>query len=132
MLRELFYVFPIEIPRKPPVREFDFAIKLILGGKPISKILYHMTMIKMQELKLQLQELLDRGFIRPSVSPWGALVFFVKKKDGSLRLCIDFKMLNKLMIKNYYPLPYIDDLFDQLFGACIFSKKDLRIGYHQL
>jgi hypothetical protein len=83
-------------------------------------------------LKIQLQELLDKGFIRPSVSPWGAPVLFVKKKDGTLRLCIDYRQLNKVTVKNKYPLPRIDDLFDQLKGACVFSKIDLRSGYHQV
>ena len=80
----------------------------------------------------QLQELLDKGFIRPSVSPWGAPVLFVKKKDGSMRLYIDYRELNKVTVRNRYPLPRIDDLFDQLQGACVFSKIDLRSGYHQL
>ncbi len=84
------------------------------------------------ELKAQIQELLDRGFIYPSVSPWEALVLFVKKNDGSMRMCIDYRQLNKLTIKNKYPLPRIDDLFDQFQGASIFSIIDLRSGYHQL
>ena len=91
-----------------------------------------MAIVELKELKLQLQELLEKRFIRPSVSPWGAPVLFVKKKDGTLRLCIDYRQLNKLTIKNKYPLPRIDDLFDQLKGASIFSKIDLRSGYHQL
>ena len=91
-----------------------------------------MAPVELKELKLQLQELLEKRFIRPSVSPWGAPVLFVKKKDGTLRLCIDYRQLNKLTIKNKYPLPRIDDLFDQLKGASIFSKIDLRSGYHQL
>ena len=86
----------------------------------------------LRELKAQLQELLSKGFIRPSASPWGAPVLFVKKKDGSFRMCIDYKQLNKVTIKNKFPLPRIDDLFDQLQGACTFSKIDLRSGYHQL
>ncbi|KAJ0954354.1 putative nucleotidyltransferase, Ribonuclease H [Helianthus annuus] len=86
----------------------------------------------MQELSTQLQELLDKGFIRPSFSPWGAPVLFVKKKDGSFRMCIDYRELNKLTIKNRYPLPRIDDLFDQLQGSSFYSKIDLRSGYHQL
>ena len=91
-----------------------------------------MAPVELKELKLQLQELVEKGFIRPSVSPWGASVLFVKKKDGTLWLCIDYKQLNKLTVKNKYLLPRIDDLFDQLKGASIFSKIDLRYGYHQL
>ncbi|KAL4028696.1 hypothetical protein IC575_011906 [Cucumis melo] len=87
---------------------------------------------KLKELKVQLQELLDKGFIQPSVSPWGAPVLLVKKKDGSMRLCIDYKELNKVTVKNRYPLPRIDDLFNQLQGATVFSKIDLRSGYHWL
>ena len=102
------------------------------GTAPISKALYHMAPAELKELKVQLQELLDKGFVRPSHSPWGAPVLFVRKKDGSLRLCIDYRELNKVTIKNKYPLPRIDDLFDQLAGAAIFSKIDLRSGYHQL
>jgi len=104
----------------------------MLGIAPISKALYRMAPAEMKELKTQLQELLDKGFIRPSVSPWGAPVLFVKKKDGSMRLCVDYRELNKVTIKNRYPLPRIDDLFDQLLGSCVFSKIDLRWGYHQL
>jgi hypothetical protein len=91
-----------------------------------------MAPTELVELKIQLQELLDKGFIRPSVSPWGAPVLFVKKKDGTLRLCIDYRQLNKVTVKNKYPLPRIDDLFDQLKGACVFSKINLRSGYHQV
>lgn len=97
----------------------------------MSKAPYRMAPIEMKELAKQLQELLDKGVIRPSVSPWGP-VLFVKKKDGTMRLCIDYRELNKLTIKNKYPLPRIDDLFGQLKGACCFSKIDLRSGYHQL
>ena len=86
--------------------------------------------MELEELKKQLQELLDQGFIRPSVSPWGAPVLFVKKKDGSLRLCIDYRLLNKATVKNKYPLPRIDDLLDQLRAASVFSKINLRSGYH--
>ena len=89
-----------------------------------------MAPTELKELKLQLQELLEKGFIQPSVSPWGAPVIFIKKKDGTLRLCIDYRQLNKLAVKNKYLLPRIDDFFDQLKGASIFSKIDLRSGYH--
>ena len=91
-----------------------------------------MAPMELKELKLQLQELLEKGFIRPSVSPWGAPVLFVKKKDGTLRLCVDYRQLNKMTVKKKYPLPRIDDLFDQLKGASVFSKIDQRYGYHQL
>ncbi|KAL5760844.1 hypothetical protein ACOSQ2_019682 [Xanthoceras sorbifolium] len=125
-------VFPEELPSLPPIREIEFAIDVIPGTTPVSITPYRMAPAELKELKLQLQELLDKGFIRPSVSPWGAPVLFVKKKDGTLRLCIDYRQLNKITVKNKYPLPRIDDLFDQLKGAGIFSKIDLRSGYHQL
>ncbi|GJX14430.1 putative nucleotidyltransferase, ribonuclease H [Tanacetum coccineum] len=125
-------VFPEELPGIPPIRDVEFNIELIPGAEPISKAPYRMAPIELKELKDQLQELLERGFIRPSVSPWGAPVLFVKKKDGSMRLCIDYRELNKITIRNRYPLPRIDDLFDQLQGAKYFSKIDLRSGYHQL
>ncbi|GJX20316.1 reverse transcriptase [Tanacetum coccineum] len=125
-------VFPDELPGLPPEREVDFTIDLIPGAQPISKAPYRMAPVELKELKDQLQELLERGFIRPSVSPWGAPVLFVKKKDGSMRLCIDYRELNRITVRNRYPLPRIDDLFDQLQGAKFFSKIDLRSGYHQL
>ncbi|XP_063950154.1 uncharacterized protein LOC135152907 [Daucus carota subsp. sativus] len=125
-------VFPDELPGLPPDREIEFAIDLAPGTEPVSKAPYRMAPVEMKELATQLQDLLEKGVIRPSVSPWGAPVLFVKKKDGSMRLCIDYRELNKLTIKNRYPLPRIDDLFDQLKGARCFSKIDLRSGYHQL
>jgi hypothetical protein len=125
-------VFPEELPGLPPDREVEFVIELTPGTAPISKAPYRMAPAELRELKEQLQDLLDKGFIRPSASPWGAPVLFVKKKDGSMRLCIDYRELNKVTIKNKYPLPRIDDLFDQLKGAQVFSKIDLRSGYHQL
>jgi len=125
-------VFPEELPGLPPNREIEFTIDLLLGTGPISKAPYRMAPLELRELKEQLQELLDRGFIRPSVSPWGAFYLFVKKKDRSMRLCIDYRELNKAIVKNKYPLPRIDDLFDQLHGSQVFSKIDLRSGYHQL
>jgi len=91
-----------------------------------------MAPTELVELKKQLQELLDKGLIRPSVSPWGAPVLFVRKKDGSLQLCIDYREMNRVTVKNKYPLPRIDGLFDQLAGVAVFSKIDLRTGYHQL
>ncbi|RVW81511.1 Retrovirus-related Pol polyprotein from transposon 17.6 [Vitis vinifera] len=112
--------------------EVEFTIDVAPGTTSISKAPYRMASLELKELKIQLQELLDKGFIRPSVSPWGAPVLFVKKKDGSMRLCIDYRELNKVTVRNKYPLPRIDDLFYQLQGACVFSKIDLRSGYHQL
>ncbi|XP_060674056.1 uncharacterized protein LOC132804125, partial [Ziziphus jujuba] len=132
VVRDFPDVFPEELPGLPPEREVDFPIELIPGTVPISLPPYRMAPAELRELKVQLQDLVDKGFIRPSISPWGAPVLFVKKKDGSLRLCIDYRQLNKVTIPNRYPLPRIDDLFDQLQGAKVFSKIDLRSGYHQL
>ncbi|GJU01092.1 putative reverse transcriptase domain-containing protein [Tanacetum coccineum] len=105
---------------------------VVTGAAPVARAPYRLAPSEMQELSDQLQELADRGFIRPSTSPWGAPVLFVKKKDGSFRMCIDYRELNKLTVKNRYPLPRIDDLFDQLQGSSVYSKIDLRSGYHQL
>jgi hypothetical protein len=132
ILREYKYVFPEEVPGLPPRRDIDFSIELVPGVVPMSRAPYRMSTPELVELKLQLKEMLEKGYIRPSVSPWGAPTLFVKKKDGTLRLCIDYRQLNKMTIKNKYPLPRIDDLFDQLRGATIFSKIDLRSGYHQV
>jgi hypothetical protein len=115
----------------PPDRDIEFAIELQPGTAPISKRPYRMPPAELAELKKQLQELLDKGFIRPSTSPWGCPALFVKK-DESLRLCVDYRPLNAVIIKNKYPLPRIDVLFDQLVGAKVFSKIDLRSGYHQI
>ncbi|KAD2393455.1 hypothetical protein E3N88_40432 [Mikania micrantha] len=104
----------------------QFRIDLIPGATLIAKSSYRLAQSEMPKLSNQLQELLDKGFIRPSFSPWGASVLFVKKKDGTFRMCIDYRELNNLTIKNRYPLPRIDDLFDQLQGAQYFSKIDLR------
>ncbi|GKF16859.1 hypothetical protein Tco_0061777, partial [Tanacetum coccineum] len=109
-----------------------FQIDLILGAAPVARAPYRLAPSEIKELSKQLQELSDKGFIRPSSSPWEAPVLFVKKKDGSFRMCIDYCELNKLTVKNRYPLPRIDDLFDQLQGSSIYSKIDLRSGYHQL
>jgi hypothetical protein len=130
-LSEFQDVFPDELPGLPPERELDFTIELKLSAKPISKTLYQMIAPKLCELQIQLKELLDSGLVRPNVSPWGAPVIFVKK-DGSLRLCIDYRDLNRATVKNRYPMPRIDDLFDQMKGATVFSKIDLQSGYHQL
>jgi hypothetical protein len=105
-------VFPNELPGLPPERELDFTIELKPSAEPISKTLYRMTAPELCELQMQLKELLDLGLVRPSVSPWGAPVIFVKKKDGSLRLCIDYRDLNRATVKNRYPIPRIDDIFD--------------------
>ena len=132
VVREFPEVFPEELPGLPPVRQVEFHIDLVPGAAPVARAPYRLAPSEMQELSNQLQELLDRGFIRPSSSPWGAPVLFVKKKDGSFRMCIDYRELNKLTVKNRYPLPRIDDLFDQLQGSSVYSKIDLRSGYHQL
>ena len=116
----------------PPVREVEFTIDLMPGTTPISVAPYRFAPAELTELKIQLEELQSRGFIRPSVSPWGAPALFVKKKDGSLRMCIDYRKLNRVTVKNRYPMPRIDDLFDQLRGSTCFSKIDLRSCYHQL
>nr|DAD29947.1 TPA_asm: hypothetical protein HUJ06_031415 [Nelumbo nucifera] len=127
-----FHVFLEDLPRLPLNREIEFSIELIPETGPISKAPYRMALMELKELKEQLQELLDKEFFRPSVPPWDALVLFVKKKDGRMCLCIDYRELNKVTIRNKYPLPRIDDLFDQLQGVQIFSKIDLHSTYHQL
>ncbi|KAA0067347.1 ty3-gypsy retrotransposon protein [Cucumis melo var. makuwa] len=132
MVMDYSDVFLEELPELPLHIEIEFAIKLEPGTVPISRAPYRMAPAELKKLKVQLQKLLDKGFIRPSVSPWSALVLFVKKKDGSMRLCIDYRELNKITVKNKYPLPRIDDLFDQLQGATVFSKNDHQSGYHQL
>ncbi|KAI3746537.1 hypothetical protein L6452_08971 [Arctium lappa] len=132
VVQEFPEVFPEELPGLPPPRQVEFRIELVPGAAPVAKAPYRLAPSEMQELSEQLQELLDKGFIRPSSSPWGAPVLFVKKKDGAFRMCIDYRELNKLTLKNRYPLPRIDDLFDQLQGASYFSKIDLRSGYHQM
>ena len=132
IVKEFPNVFPDDISGLPPDREVEFTIDLIPGTKPIFIPPYRMSLAELRELKAQLEELLSKGFILPSISPWGAPVFFVKKKDGSLRLCIDYRQLNRVTICNQYPLPRIDELFDQLQGSRVYSKIDLRSGYHQL
>ncbi|KAJ8773394.1 hypothetical protein K2173_028571 [Erythroxylum novogranatense] len=132
VVREFSDVFPEELPGLPPPREIEFPVELLPGTTPISILSYRMAPAELKELKEQLEDLLEKGYIRPSSSPWGAPVLFVKKKDGSLRMCVDYRKLNHATIKNRYPLPRIDDLFDQLQGVRVFSKIDLRSGYHQL
>ncbi|KAI3742503.1 hypothetical protein L1987_60187 [Smallanthus sonchifolius] len=132
IIRDFPEVFPKDLSGLPPIRQVEFRIDLIPGANPVARAPCSLAPSKMQELASQLQELSDKGFIRPSHSPWGAPVLFVKRKDGSFRMCIDYHELNKLTIKNHYPLPRIDDLFDQLQGSTCFSKIDLRSGYHQL
>ena len=116
----------------PPEKEIDFGIDLLQDIQPISIPPYRMDPTELKELKEQLKDLLDKGFIRPSISSWGVSMLFVRNKDGSLKMCIDYTQLNKVTIKNKYPIPMIDDLFDQLQGVIHFSKIDLRSGYHQL
>ena len=117
VVREFPDVFPDDIVGLPPEKEVEFTIDLIPRNEPISIPPYRMAPAELRELKAQLEELLSKGFIRPSISPWGALVLFMKNKDGSLRLCIDYRQLNKVTIRNQYPLPRIDELFDQLQGS---------------
>jgi hypothetical protein len=125
-------VFPEELPGMPPDRDIKFSIELLPRIAPISKRPYRMDVKDLFELKKKIEELLEKGFIRPSSSPWRALVLFVSKKDGSRRMCVDYRSLNEVTIKNKYPLPWIEYLFDQIKGAKIFSIIDLRSGYHQL
>jgi hypothetical protein len=125
-------VFPEELPGLPLDRDIVFSIELLPGTAPISKRAYRMDVKDLIKLNKQIEELLEKGFIRPSSSPWGAPVLFVNKKDGSRRMCVDYRSLNEVTIKNKYPLPRIEDLFDQMRGALVFSKIDLRSGYHQL
>ena len=132
VLRKFPDVFPDELLELPTPRKIDFALELEPDTTSISRAPYRMALAELKELKVQLQELLDKGCIQPSVSPWRAPVLFVKKQDESMHLCIDYKELNKVTVNNCYPLLRIDDLFDQLQGATIFSKIDLRSGYHQL
>ncbi|GJW80622.1 putative reverse transcriptase domain-containing protein [Tanacetum coccineum] len=132
IIRDFPKVFLEDLPGLPPTRQVEFQIDLIPGAAPVARAPDQLAPSEMKELSDQHLELSDKGFIRPSSSPWGASVLFVKKKDGSFRMCIDYRELNKLMVKNRYPLPRIDNLFDQLQGSNIYSKIDLRSGYHQL
>ncbi|GJR49678.1 hypothetical protein Tco_1400199 [Tanacetum coccineum] len=132
VIRDFPEVFPDDLPGLPPPRQVEFQIDLVSGAAPVTRAPYRLAPSQMKELSGQLQELMEKGFIRPSSSPWGASVLFVKKKDRSFCMCIDYRELNKLTIKNRYPLSRIDDLFDQLQGSSVYSKIDLRSSYHQL
>jgi len=130
VVNEFMDAFPDEVPGLPPKREVKFSIDLVLGAGSVPMAPYRAP-AELKELKKQVEELLEKQFIPPNVSPWRAPVLLVKKKNGSSRLCVDYRQLNKLTIKNKYPVPQIDDLMDQLSGAAVFSKIDLRSGYHQ-
>nr|GEW11044.1 putative reverse transcriptase domain-containing protein [Tanacetum cinerariifolium] len=132
IVRDFLKVFPEDLPGIPPTQQVEFQIDLVPGVAPVVRAPYRLASSEMKELAEQLQELSDKGFISPISSPWEAPVLFVKKKDGSFRMCIDYRELNKLTVKNRYLLPRIDDLFDQLQGSSVYSKIDLRSGYHQL
>jgi len=133
LIQEFSDVFPTELPNElPPERSVDHSIDLFPGSEPPFKATYRLSYPEMDELKKQLAELSTKGFIRPSTSPFGAPVLFVHKKEGTLRLCVDYRALNKITIKNRYPLPRIEELMDRLCGAKYFSKIDLYSGYHQI
>jgi hypothetical protein len=125
-------VFPEELPDMRPDRDIEFIIELIPGTAPIAQRPYRMNPKELEELKKQLVYMLNKGLIHPNASPWGSHILFVDKRDGTIRLCVDYRKLNEVTIKNKYPLPKIEDLFDQLSEAKVFSKIDLRTGYHQL
>ncbi|CAM6090212.1 unnamed protein product [Calypogeia fissa] len=133
ILKEYEDAFPADLPaRLPPKRRVDHKIEVIPGSSPPCKTPYRLAPNELEECKAQLEDLLSKGFIQPSVSPYGAPVIFVKKKDGTMRMCIDYRALNQQTIKNKYPLPRMDDLFDQLCGAKFFTKLDLQSGYNQI
>jgi hypothetical protein len=132
VIREFLDVFLDNLPRMPLEKAIEFKIELQPGTAPIAKAPYKMSPMELKELKIQLQGLLDKGYIRPIISPWGCSALFVEKKDKELRLCVDYHLLNAVTIKNKYPLPRNDILFDQLAGAQVFSKIDLHSGYHQI
>jgi hypothetical protein len=132
VVREFSDVFSNDLPGMPPERAIEFKIELQPDTAPIAKAPYKMSPVEMKELKIQLQGLLDKGYIHPSTSPWSCSALFVEKKDKDLRLCVDYRPPNAFTIKNKYPLPCIDILFDQLAGAQVFSKIYLHSGYHQI
>ncbi|GKA10005.1 putative reverse transcriptase domain-containing protein [Tanacetum coccineum] len=132
IIRDFPEVFPNDLPGLPPPRQVEFRIEFVPGAAPVARAPYRLAPSKLKQLSDQLKELWEKGFIRPSSSPWGAPVLFVKKKDESFRICIDYCELNKLTVKNRYPLLRTNDLFDHLQGSSVYSKIDLRSGYHQL
>ncbi|GJT40787.1 hypothetical protein Tco_0940652 [Tanacetum coccineum] len=132
IVRDFLKVFLEDLPGLPPTRQVEFQFDLVPGATPEARSPYHLASLEMQELSTQLQEISDKVFIRPSSSPYGASVLFIKRKDGSFRMCINYRKLNKLTVRNRYPLSRIDDLFDQLQGSKVYSKIELRPGYHQL
>jgi hypothetical protein len=132
IVQEFMDVFPDDLPGMPPERAIEFKIELQPSTVPIAKAPYKMSPVEMRELKIQLQGLLDKGYIRPSTSPWGYSALFVEKKDKELLLCVDYRPLNAVIIKNKYPLPRIDILFDQLARAQVSCKIDIHSGYHQM
>jgi hypothetical protein len=132
VVHEFLDMFPTDLPRMPPERAIEFKIELQPGTTPIAKAPYKMSHMELKELKIQLQGFLDKGYIRPSTAPWSCPTLFLGKKDKGLHLCVDYRQLNAVTIKNKYLLPYINIMFDQLAGAQVFSKIDLHSGYHQI
>jgi hypothetical protein len=132
VIREFSDMFPDDLPRMPPERAIEFKIELQSGTAPLAKAPYKMSPVEMKKSKIQLQVFLDKGYIHQSTSPWGCSALFMEKKDKELCLCVDYRLLNAVIIKNKYPLPCIDILFDQLAGAQVFSKNDLCSDYHQI
>ena len=133
LLNEFEDIFPKELPAGlPPQRQLDHRIELVPGAEPPHRAPYRLSPKGLDELKSQLRELTEKGYIQPSVSPFGAPVLFVPKKDGGVRMCVDYRALNKVTVHNRYPLPRIEDLLDRLQGAKFFTKIDLRSGYHQI
>ena len=133
LLNEFEDIFPKELPAGlPPQRQLDHRIDLVPGAEPPHRSPYHLSPKGLDELKSQLRELTEKGYIQPSVSPFGAPVLFVPKKDGGVRMCVDYRVLNKVTVHNRYPLPRIEDLLDRLQGAKFFMKINLRSGYHQI
>src|SRR5207244_10181060 len=132
VVKEYPDVFPKDLPGLPPNRAVEFSIELLPGTAPVFRRPYKMSQDDLAEMKIQLKELLDKGFIRPSSSPWGCSAMFMDKKDQTKRMAVDYRTLNEVTVKNKYLLPNIDILFDKLAGAKVFSKIDLRSGYHQI